>query len=276
MRGFGACSILGLAVLAAAGCASNPYALQSQNNVLQQAQVALQQRNAELQTRVNTLDQDNMEMQSLLAQTRQQAKLLEDQLVAVREQLGASTSQIAQLREQNQLTTQQAEVMAASTRRRGGAIITANSSLQRSLPAVSIPGVEVRQDGDVIRIELPATKIFQNGSAVLQPGAYLLIDNVANEIARSYPNQVVGIEGHTDSEPVRGSRGGDNQQLSINRAVAVYQHIISRGRLQQVQLFTVGHAGNHPVVSNATAAGRARNNRVELVIYPEQASGRNG
>ena len=35
------------------------------------------------------------------------------------------------------------------------------------------------------------------------------------------------------------------------------------------QLFVVGHGGSHPVVSNATDAGRARNRRIEVVIYPE-------
>ena len=36
-------------------------------------------------------------------------------------------------------------------------------------------------------------------------------------------------------------------------------------------MFIVGHGANQPVVSNATAAGKARNSRVELVIYPEKA-----
>jgi outer membrane protein OmpA-like peptidoglycan-associated protein len=35
------------------------------------------------------------------------------------------------------------------------------------------------------------------------------------------------------------------------------------------QFFVVGHGANHPVVSNATDAGRSRNRRIELVIYPE-------
>ena len=36
-------------------------------------------------------------------------------------------------------------------------------------------------------------------------------------------------------------------------------------------MFIVGHGANQPVVSNATAAGKARNSRVELVIYPEKS-----
>ena len=36
------------------------------------------------------------------------------------------------------------------------------------------------------------------------------------------------------------------------------------------QLFLVAHGSNHPVVSNASLQGKARNRRVELVVYPEQ------
>ena len=262
--------VLAMSVLA--GCAGNPYQLQSQNQVLQQQQVALQQRSQELQSRANTLDQDNQELQSLLAQARQQDKLLEDQLTAVREQLASSSAQLAQLRQDKQLTEQQAEALAASTRRRGGATITANSSFRRSLPAVNVPGIEVRPDGDVVRIELPAARLFQPGNAILQPAAGVLIDSVAAEVARVYPGQAIGVEGHTDSDPVRAAPGA-NEHLSVGRAMAVYQHLITHTQLQPGQLFVVGHGSNHPVVSNATPAGKQRNSRVELVVYPEKAPG---
>ena len=35
-------------------------------------------------------------------------------------------------------------------------------------------------------------------------------------------------------------------------------------------LLIVGHGSTHPVVSNATSAGKARNARVEVVVYPEK------
>ena len=42
--------------------------------------------------------------------------------------------------------------------------------------------------------------------------------------------------------------------------------------MQEKQLFLVAHGTNHPLVSNATAAGRSRNRRVELVVYPDRAA----
>jgi outer membrane protein OmpA-like peptidoglycan-associated protein len=42
--------------------------------------------------------------------------------------------------------------------------------------------------------------------------------------------------------------------------------------MHENQLFLGAHGANHPLVSNATAAGRSRNRRVELVVYPDRAA----
>jgi len=269
----GAISLIVSVLIGVAGCANSPYALQQQAQTLQQQQVAMQQRNQELQARANTLDRDNQELESLLAQTRQQSKVVEDQVAALRDQLASTTAQLGQLREDKQVVDRHAEALMASTRRRTGATITANNSLQRNLPPLNLPGIETRVDGDVVRIELPAARLFVNGSTSLQPVAGSLIDTVAIELSRAFPNQKIGVEGHTDIDPIRYGQGGDNQQFSTARATAVYQYLVTRGQIPASQLFIVGHGGSQPVVSNATAAGKARNNRIELVVYPDKAAG---
>jgi flagellar motor protein MotB len=267
-----AASLVLLALPVLSGCANNSYALKTQNQSLQQQQLALQQRNQELQTRASTLDHDNQELEALLAQTRQQGKVIEDQLAAVRDQLATASAQLSQVRDEKQLSDKQTEALMASTRRHSGAKITANSSLQRSLPAVNLPGVEVRPDGDVVRVELPAARLFQPNSTVLQPVAGPLIETVVSELTRAYPEQKIGVEGHTDSDFVRSPTGGDNQSLSVARATAVYQYIVARNQVPANRLFIAGHGSNQPVVSNATAAGKARNSRVELVVYPDKVA----
>lgn len=261
--------IIALGLFSAAwGCAQNPMVLQAQNSKLQEQQLAIQQRSQELEARARQLDTDNQDLQTALAQTKQQSRLLEDQIVALKDQLSSTSSQLAQLKERSQLSEQQVEAMAQATRRRTGAIITANSSLSRDLPAINLPGVESRMDGDVIRIEIPCERLFSPGGTQVSSNGTLLLDGVIGEIARSYPEQMIGIEGHTDNQPAAGQT--DNLQFSATRAMAVYQYLSSRRQFAENQLFTVGHGANHPVVSNATPAGRARNNRIELVIYPEK------
>lgn len=266
--------LMAFAPLMLVGCADNPMVLQSQLQTLQQQQMTLAQENQELRGRAATLDRDNQELEQMLAQQRQKGLVNEEQVAALRDQLRSTTAQLAQVKQQSEELSQQAETMMASTRKRVGTSITANSSLRRNLPAINIKDIEVRNDGDVVRIELPGDKLFMTGAAQLQPGASQMIETVTQEITQVYPNHFIGIEGHTDSDPINGAAWANNHQLSVARAMTVYNLLTTRTMIKPDQLFVVGHGSNHPVVSNATPEGKARNRRVELVIYPERTDGR--
>ena len=271
MRRFACVSWLSaLALVALAGCAENSLVLKGRVDRLQQQQLAMSRQNQLLQGRAADLDQDNQEIESLLAQSRQRNQVLEDRLAVVREQLRGATSQLAQAREERESSDKRVQALTASMRSRGSVSITPNNSLLQTLPAIDLPEVNVRRDGDVIRVELPGSRLFSSGSAQLQPEATGLITDVAAKIMASYPDQIIGVEGHTDTDPVAGRQWRSNHQLSAARAMAVYDALAGRTRCRAEQLFIAGHGPNHPVVSNATPEGKRRNRRVELVVYPEK------
>ena len=261
--------LLAFALTVSAGCAKNSLVMQGQLQKLQQQQLAMSRQSEQLQSRAGSLDRDNQELGAMLAQSRQRTKVLEDQLSAVRDQLGSATSQLAQTREEKVASDSKVQALNASMQRRDGVSISPNNSLLQTLPAINVPNVYVRRDGDVIRVELPGNQLFESGSAQLRPGAERLITNVAGQIIRTYPRQIVGVEGHTDTDPIRSRQWQSNHQLSVGRAMAVYNTLVSQVRIPPNQLFLAGHGPNHPVVSNATIAGKQRNRRVELVVYPE-------
>jgi flagellar motor protein MotB len=274
MRGFAGWSLWLLPLvgfgLAVSGCAQNAYTLQSQVQALQQQQQVLAQQNQELQTRAVALDKDNQDAKALLAQEKQQGRIFQDEVAALREQLRTTAAQLAEASKAKEQSD--ARALMASSRRPVGASISANSSLLGDLPKISIPGVEVRQDGDVVRIELPADQLFHDRSATLKPGSEQLLGDVAQRIMQAYRDQMIGIEGHTDSDPAVPGLGLSNAQLSNNQAMAVQAYLVTQARVPETHLFVAGHGGNHPVVSNATPAGKQRNRRVELVVYPEKAA----
>jgi chemotaxis protein MotB len=253
-----------------AGCADNALVLKGQVQSLQQQQVALSRQSEEMQNRAASLDRDNQEVNAMLAQSKQRSQVLEDQLVALREQLSTAATQLAQVKQEKQSTESKVQALTASMQRRAGLTITPNNSLLQTMPTINVPDVQVRRDGDVIRVELPGARLFDSASARLKPGAAQTITSVALELLRVYPNQIIGVEGHTDGDQVLGGQYRNNHELSVARAVVVQDVLVNQARVSPAQLFVVGHGPNHPVVSNATAAGKERNRRVELVIYPEK------
>jgi flagellar motor protein MotB len=260
------------ALTVVAGCADNAMVLKGRVTQFEQQQAALTRQNQQLQDRASSLDRDNQELGTLLAQTRQQSKVMEDQLGAMREQLRSVTAQLAQVQSDKQNSDKKAQALTASMQRQGGVSITPNNSFLQTLPTIHLPDVYVRRDGDVIRIELPGTRLFDAAGAQLRPGAANLVADVASELRRTYPDQIIGIEGHTDSDPIAGGQWRNNHQLATARAMAVYDVIVSSGRFRADQVLVVGHGANRPVVSNATPEGKQRNRRVELVVYPERRS----
>jgi outer membrane protein OmpA-like peptidoglycan-associated protein len=102
--------------------------------------------------------------------------------------------------------------------------------------------------------------LFDTGRAELKAGAFSTADRLATFL-RQNPERTVAIEGHTDSV------GSDsfNQSLSERRAQAVRVALTSRG-IDSGRVTAAGMGEAKPVANNATAEGRQRNRRMEVVI----------
>ena len=227
------------------------------------------QQQQEMQRRAQQLDADNQELEALLAQSKQQTQLLRDQVVATQDQLKATTERLASTQKDNVALKTKTDALVASVKQPFSAgSIRPNSTMLQPLALRDAPGVDVRQDGDVIRVAISADSLFYTGSEQLQPTGQRLVESVASELVRTYNNHRIGIEGHTDGAPINSAKHPTSHHLSVAQATTVYD-ILIRGGLPAAQLFVVGHGANHPVVSNATEAGRQKNRRLELVVYPE-------
>ncbi|MBV8114804.1 MAG: OmpA family protein [Silvibacterium sp.] len=80
-------------------------------------------------------------------------------------------------------------------------------------------------------------------------------------ILLSYPNLQLQVEGYTDNI------GSDdyNQKLSDQRADAVRDYLVAQG-VPQASVSAAGYGKADPVADNSSAAGRAENRRVQLVV----------
>ncbi len=262
-------------LVAAVGCSRNPFAPNQPNQAaIQQQMQTIAQQNQEFQTRAASLDRDNQELESLLAQSRQQIQLLNDEVGATRQQLQTTTDQLVASRSEGEQLRTQSSQLVATVQQRAGAEIHANNTLLKNVAVKQIPGIDVRQDGDVVRVEAPADRIFMPGSSYLQNGAEQLLVSIGSDLRQNFPDHIIGIEGHTDDSPTHSQQFPTNHHLSAAQALAVYNLLVQRNTMPATQLFVIGHGANHPVVSNASDAGKARNRRIEFVVYPERIAQR--
>lgn len=117
------------------------------------------------------------------------------------------------------------------------------------------------------KVTVAADVFFDPGQAVLKPAARLRLDEIVERV-RSVSLEVIVAVGHSDST------GSAATQLSLSRARAnaVRDHFIAKG-VERNRIYAEGKGATQPVADNATAAGRARNNRVEIEAVGTSTSG---
>lgn len=111
--------------------------------------------------------------------------------------------------------------------------------------------------------------LFDSGKNSLRTEALESLEKVASVIREKVPDREIGIEGHTDNEPIERSSWKSNWELSTGRATSVLHHLEESGVNPQ-HLVALGYGEYRPVASNSTHEGRRKNRRVEIVILPKK------
>ena len=111
--------------------------------------------------------------------------------------------------------------------------------------------------------------LFDLGSADLRPQGRRVLDGLTGAL-RGMPNHVA-IEGHTDNLPISGGRYGDNWVLSTARATSVLSYMLTSHGVPASRLSAAGYADQRPIKPNNSAANRAANRRVEIVVLASAA-----
>ncbi|KGD88136.1 flagellar motor protein MotB [Achromobacter sp. RTa] len=105
--------------------------------------------------------------------------------------------------------------------------------------------------------------LFPSGQATLSPAGLDVIKRLAGILNKN--EYQVSVEGHSDPVPIQTRQFASNWELSSSRATSVLRELVRDGVSAQ-RLRAVGYAETRPIESNDTAAGRAANRRVELIM----------
>ncbi|NVJ66099.1 MAG: OmpA family protein [Gammaproteobacteria bacterium] len=125
-------------------------------------------------------------------------------------------------------------------------------------------GVGVQREGDQIHLIMPGDITFETNRYDIHGDFYPVLTSVS-KVLYKYKDTNLEVAGFTDST------GSDayNQELSEKRAASVASYLRSK-EVAGERLKSVGFGEAHPIASNDTDSGRARNRRVELTIIPIQ------
>jgi chemotaxis protein MotB len=129
------------------------------------------------------------------------------------------------------------------------------------------PGINVQSTDQGARIFFEDELLFDFGKAHINSSGFFLLDEMAT-LLQKLPG-TVRVEGHTDNVPIHTQRYPSNWDLSTARAVSVLKYLIDVGGINPQRLSAVGYGESRPMAPNDSAANRAKNRRVEIVLVME-------
>lgn len=145
-------------------------------------------------------------------------------------------------------------------------VLTTN--LTRSLSTNDLKDVNIKVLKGVVYISLADNMLFRSGSYEISPRAMDILGKIA-KIIKDYREYDVLVEGNTDNVPISRTNIRNNWDLSALRASSVVQVLQNRFDVDPSRLTAGGRGEYNPLSTNATAEGRQRNRRTEIIITPK-------
>jgi outer membrane protein OmpA-like peptidoglycan-associated protein len=166
-------------------------------------------------------------------------------------------------------STAKGAIIGAAVGGAAGAIIGDQMDREAAELKQNIPGATVERVGEGIQVTFASGLLYDFDSDVVKPTARDNLRALASSLSK-YKDSDLLILGHTDSV------GTDtyNKSLSVRRADAAAEYLVAQG-VDRSRIATGGLGEEElgeeePVATNADAAGRQRNRRVEVAIYASE------
>jgi chemotaxis protein MotB len=133
--------------------------------------------------------------------------------------------------------------------------------------------ISLSQDGGRLRVGLVDKILFDSGEAAVSKRGEEVLSKVGAVLA-TIDDKQIQVSGHTDRTPISDKLTGQfatNWELSSARAINVVRFLSEKASVPPERLVASGYGEYHPIASNKTASGRARNRRIEILLTPSLA-----
>ncbi|MGS2725487.1 OmpA family protein [Psychroserpens sp. BH13MA-6] len=205
---------------------------------------------------------------AIAANSKKNRELLA-QLEAKEQAILAENARLEKLKKELESRSQRVAELEQVIASKDAAMTKLKNAISTALTNFEGKGLTVEQRDGKVYVSMENKLLFESGSwavgtqgkqAVKQLGA-VLADN---------PEIAILIEGHTDNVPYKGNAQlSGNWDLSTKRATAIVNILRENTAINPENLTAAGRGEYAPIASNATAEGKAKNRRIEVILTPK-------
>lgn len=143
------------------------------------------------------------------------------------------------------------------------------NTLSDALVSFKGNGLSVEQRNGKVYVSMENKLLFQSGSWAVGSTGKQALKQLGSVLAAN-PDIAVLIEGHTDSDPYKGNENlSGNWDLSTKRATEIVKLLLKNNSIKAENLTAAGRGEHQALASNKTAAGKAKNRRIEVILSPK-------
>ena len=185
------------------------------------------------------------------------------------EQLGSKEKALALEQELLNKNNQRLQELEALIAAKEESMRKLKETLSNALNSFEGKGLTVEQKNGKVYVSMENKLLFNSGSwAVGSEGKKAVVE--VGKVLGDNPDISVLIEGHTDDDPFGGSGPiVDNWDLSTKRATSIVAILSENQNINKQNLTAAGRGEFSPLASNATAEGKAKNRRIEIILTPK-------
>lgn len=238
-------------------------ALSTKKEILDTEYVSLQNKYKNLEESYNVL---STQSSSKLAAQAQKNQELMAQLEEKEKTLAAESVRLENLqKELNQRSVQINELQSLIDAKEAQ-MQQLKNAISNALHNFEGKGLTVVRKNGKIYVSMENKLLFNSGSWAVGTEGKKAVEQLASVLAKNTDIHVL-IEGHTDNDPYASAVLLDNWDLSVKRATAIVRILKNKG-VNPTQITAAGRSEFVPVDTNKTAAGKAKNRRIEIILAP--------
>ena len=142
-------------------------------------------------------------------------------------------------------------------------------AISKALTNFEGKGLTVEQRDGKVYISMENKLLFKSGSWSVGTEGRKAVQQLGSVLGEN-PEISILIEGHTDNDPYTGNgQLSGNWDLSTKRATAIVNILRENNSINPENLTAAGRGEFAPIATNDTAAGKAKNRRIEVILTPK-------
>lgn len=204
-----------------------------------------------------------------IKKAQNELRLREDEVLALEKEMNARKRKLDTLQAELNRRDKRLQELESALNRKDEVVRALKQKVMNALTGFEGNGLSITTKNGKVYVSMDEKLLFKSGSYQVDQRGVEALGHLAGVLAQNRDINVM-IEGHTDNVPYSGTgQLKDNWDLSVKRATSIVRILVRNKAIDAKRLTVAGRSKYVPIGSNASAEGRSKNRRTEIILTPK-------